>query len=188
MTAPSQSAQETESEGQAIALCSELLLAVKDHCGPENAVCVASDFQTQIDRYFHASAARTSELEKRLATIEELLDKSAVVIEKMDTIHEDIMTNGPSCTCYDDPEGVCVRCNKSTRLSEAASKQINAVDNFLATASLESRLSACEAENKELVEALKDVSIHPSLTGKQVERNLTALRAHAARQKEGTQP
>ena len=47
------------------------------------------------------------------------------VIEKMDSIHDDIMVNGPRCTCGDGDEW-CGRCSKSSKLSSLANAAIDA--------------------------------------------------------------
>jgi len=62
--------------------------------------------------------ARIGELEAMCVElrldVKHLLD----TVSKMDTLHTQCLDRG--CTCYSDPEDVCVHCNKSTRLSTLA--------------------------------------------------------------------
>ena len=54
-------------------------------------------------------------------TLERELNAAKDVIEEMDRIHNDIMENGPRCTCGDG-DAWCARCGKSQKLSGLAAK------------------------------------------------------------------
>lgn len=65
--------------------------------------------------------------ESKLVQRDEALGVAIETIEEMDRIHDDIMTNGPRCTCGDGDEW-CKRCGKSQKLSSlahAALRRIN---------------------------------------------------------------
>jgi hypothetical protein len=69
------------------------------------------------------------------------------LIEQMDRIHEDIMTNGPYCTCNGDEW--CIDCGKSQKLSSLAATAIRMIEEDT-TVSIEelTRMEKLESELK----------------------------------------
>lgn len=62
---------------------------------------------------------------------QQALSRAADTIEKMDQIHDDIMINGPRCTCGDCDEW-CERCTKSSKLSSLAASELSDLTPYLA--------------------------------------------------------
>lgn len=82
----------------------------------------SDDFIEKCDEVSKLRAALVSEAETRQKLWCRIFELHKI-IEKMNELHIQCFENG--CTCYSDIDGVCVFCNKSTKLSDLANKAIS---------------------------------------------------------------
>lgn len=59
----------------------------------------------------------------------ELIQRLRDTIEAMNSLHQKCLES--DCSCYNNPDGICLHCNRSIRLSEKAEKALEIADSVL---------------------------------------------------------